>query len=196
MAFLAAAAPLLTAVSAGVGAIGAISSATAASNNANFQAQVASNNAIAARNNATYALKAGEAKTQAVGLRAAQQGGAIKAAQAANGVDVNSGSAVDVQTSAREQGDLDEATTEHNAALQAYGYRTQATNFDAQAQLDKSAASSDLTGGFLNAGAGLLSSASSISTKWPGYFGGSDSSGDSAFSGYNQTGLPGNVVGG
>src|SRR6185312_8481712 len=46
------------------------------------------------------------------------------------------GSAADVQVSQRQLGAFDQATTANNAALQAYGYRTQWANFENQAHLE------------------------------------------------------------
>lgn len=60
--------------------------------------------------------------------------GAIKAAEAAGNVDVNSGSAVDVQSSAAALGELNAITIRGNAAKEAYGYETQSTSFENQAQ--------------------------------------------------------------
>ena len=183
-----------------VGAVGAVASAgslvmggIAASNNANYQAQVAQNNAQIAQQNANAAMAAGAQKVQMEGMKNAAKMGAVKAAQAANGVDVNTGSNVDVQVSERQIGDLDEQQTQHNAQLQAYGYRTQASNFQAEAGLDQARADQAIPGSILSAGGGLLSSASGINFKW-GSGGSSSSSASNSYSDYNQTGLPGNVV--
>ena len=62
--------------------------------------------------------------------------GSIKATQAASGVDVNKGSALDVQSSARELGELAATHTQENAQERAWGYRVQASNDVAQAELD------------------------------------------------------------
>ena len=151
---------------AGVSAAGSIVGGISSSNAAKYQAQVAENNALIERQNADYAMKAGEAQTEKSSLRGAANLAAIKASQAANGVDVNTGSNLDVQESARETNKLDTLTTLNNAQLQAYGYRTQATAFESQAQLDKSAANSDLIGGFLGVGGSLLGNASGLNFKW------------------------------
>ena len=176
MAFIAAAAPLLGAIGAGVSAVGAVVGGISQANNASYQAQVASNNAAIANNNAKMAMEAGNAQAQAKSLQGAAKGGEIKAAQAANGVDVNTGSNVDVQASQREASNLDTQTVEHNAALQAYGYRTQATSFQAQAGLDTAEADQAIPGAVIGASGGLLSNASSIGFKW----GGGASSGSSS----------------
>ena len=70
-------------------------------------------------------------------MKSAAASGRLKAGQAANGVDVNSGSAVAVQSGQRKAGLLDTATVANNAELQAYGYRSQAAGFNAQAGLER-----------------------------------------------------------
>ncbi len=122
-------------------AIGAISSAEAQGKSAAYSAQVAQNNAKIAAQNATYATQAGQEKAQEQGLKNRAQLGAIEAAQAASGVDVGTGSNEDVMKSQRELSMLDVGTTLNNAQLQAYGYRTQQTSFQAQSQLDQAQAS-------------------------------------------------------
>lgn len=168
MAFLAAAAPFLGIAGAAVSAGGSLLGGIAAGNAASYQAQVAENNAKIAQQNATYALQAGEAKQEQTGLRAAEEGGAIKTALAANNTDVNTGSALDVEQGQREKGQLERETVANNAELQAYGYRSQATGFEAQAGLDEATASEAPIGGALNAAGGLLSSSSAIGFKWGG----------------------------
>ena len=191
MAFIAAAAPLIGEIGAGISAASAVVGGIAASNNASYQAAVANNNALIANNNAKYAMEAGSQKAQETSMKGAAQAGLIKTAQAANGVDVNSGSNSAVQTSQREESSLDTQQTEHNAALQAYGYRTQAANYTAQAGLDTAQANEAVPGAVIGAAGSLLSDASSLSFKWGG---GGGSSGSNSYSDYNQTGLPGNGV--
>lgn len=89
------------------------------------QANASHYNAQVAFNNAAYASASGSAQAEAESLKNAQVGGLIKASQAANNIDVNSGSAVKVQQSQREAGNVDTATVENNALLTAYGYKQQ-----------------------------------------------------------------------
>lgn len=152
----------------GVSAFGAIEAGQAQANAANFNAQVAANNAKAAEQNADYAIKAGTEKATVESLKGAEVMGGIKASQAASGIDVNTGSAVDVQRSQREKDQLDTETTLNNAQLQAYGYRTNATNFTAQSELDKATAEQAPIGADIGAAGGLLGSASSLSFRWGG----------------------------
>jgi hypothetical protein len=155
-------------VGAGVSAAGALFGGISGAQASRYQASVAKNNAIIAEQNASYSMEAGEAQAERTSLKGAAQSGQIKAAQAASGVDVNSGSAENVQISQKEVNQLDTDTTLNNAQLQAYGYRTQAANDEAQAALDKSQANNDLIGGGLNAAGSLLGNASSLSFKWGG----------------------------
>lgn len=162
-------APLLLAVAAGgavASAVGDIEGGIAKKNAAGYQATVAENNAVTANRNAAYASAAGQQRSEAVGERNAQVAGRIRATQGASGVDVNSGSNVDVQAGQRQAGQLDVLTTENDALLQAYGYRTQATNFKAQADLDKMEGDQAETAGYFGAGGDLLSSASSLASNW------------------------------
>lgn len=177
----------LAVVGAVTSAVGTVSSSIASSNAADYQATVAGNNAKAARDNSEYAIAAGEKKAEAQSLKGAAAGGRIKTAQAANGVNVNTGSAVDVQEGQREAAGLDTATVMDNASLQAYGYRTAADNFEGEKSLKEAESENDLTAGGLKAAGGLLSSASSLGMKW------SPSTGDSTFQGNPWGAESGNV---
>lgn len=141
---------------AAVSAAGAISGGIAQGNAANYQGQVAANNATIARQNATYSAGAAAATTERAGLKARAQDAGVRSGIAANGLDVNSGSAADVQTSQRELGALDTGTVANNGALQVYGYQTQATGYQAQSTLDKQEAGADVAGGFMKAAGTLL----------------------------------------
>lgn len=157
---------VLSAVGTAVSAIGAISSADAQAQAASYQAQVARNNATIANQNAAYSVKAGEAQATAQGLKSRAELGSAVAGLAAGGVDVNSGSAADVQTTQREFGQLDTEQTRQNAQLQAYGYRSQSSNFTAEAALEQQKADQAPIAGAFTAAGDLLSGASSLGSKW------------------------------
>lgn len=139
-------------VGSAVSAAGAIEQGQAVANEAKYNSQVAANNA-------TYASAAGTAQAGAESMKNANVAGRVKAAQAANGVDVNSGSTVDVQEGTREAGNIDTQTTENNALLQAYGYQQTST-------LQKNEAEEAPIGADIGAAGGLLGNASSIGFKW------------------------------
>lgn len=162
-------APLaLGAAGAGISAIGAIEGGEATAAAANYQAQVAQNNAIIAGQQARYASAAGQEQATVTGLQGAALGGKIKASQGANGVDVNSGSAVKVQQSQREATSLNEQQVENTAQQQVYGYRAQAVGDEATSQLETMEAEQAPIGADLGAAGGLLGSASSLGFKWQG----------------------------
>lgn len=132
----------------------------------NYQAQVAANNAQLAKQQAQETNAAGEQQTAIQQMKTRATVGAIRAAEGASGVDVNTGSNVDVRSSAAELGQLDALTIRSNAARQAYGYETGATSFQAQSQLDRATASQAGTAGFFGAAGSLLSGASSVAKEY------------------------------
>lgn len=179
-------------VATGVAAYGAYSASQAAAANSRYQGQVAKNNATIAGQNAAYATAAGEEAATNQSLKGAATGARIKAAQAANGVDINSGSAVDVQTSQREASSLDTAQTMHDAILKAYGYKVDESNATAQSSLDTAQAGQEETAGYISAAGSLLGGASGVSNiKWgSGY----DYSGQTAGNNYGSGALSGGGV--
>jgi hypothetical protein len=98
-------------------------------------------------------------------MKGAENLGKIKTAQAASGIDVNSGSALNVQTGAREASKLDTETVLSNAELQAYGYRTAAMGYEATAGLESTEAEEAPIAGAISGAGGLLSGASSVGSK-------------------------------
>jgi hypothetical protein len=149
------AAVVVSAIASGIGAAGQVYSGIQQANAANYQAQVAKNNATIATQSALYATLAGNSQEQTEALRTRNAVGAAITGSAAHGLDVNSGSALDLRTSAATMGELSDLNIRSNSAREAYGYANQAVSFDAQAELDKSQASSDVIGGALSA-AGTL----------------------------------------
>jgi len=165
--------PLAAAV---VSAAGTMAQGIATANAANYNAQVARNNATVMEQNAEYAAKAGFAKTEASSLKGRAVGGKVLTSLAANGVDVNTGSALDVRVSQREQQKLDTEMVRHNAELESYGYRVKAEDYRNQAVLKEYEADFAPWGAALKAGGTLLE-------KWPsvsGAFGGGATPGGTA----------------
>lgn len=150
-----------SAAGAGIGAIGAMNQGKAQSNALMYQAQVAENNAQIARNNAQLVTQSGEQQTANEGQKTRADVGAIKASQAASNIDVNTGSAVDVRSSAAELGQLNALTIRSNTAREAYGYEVAATGQQATAALDTAGAANAVRAGTTNAISSLLGGASS-----------------------------------
>lgn len=147
---------VLTAASTAMSALGSIQQGKAAQASANYNAQVQQNNAAIATQNATLAGREGAANAEREQMKTRANVGAIKAAQGANGIDVNSGSAVDVRSGAAEAGLLNAITVRSNAAREAYGYQTQASSATGQAELDKAQGKNAAKAGYINAAGTFL----------------------------------------
>lgn len=150
-------------------ALGAISSGISQSKSADYNAQIALNNAKIARNNASLAGQKGEIEAAQAGAQEKAKLAAIQADQGASGVDVNSGSAVNVRSSTAQVGEQDILNIRANAARNAYGYETEAQSDTAQAGLYKSQASSDMLGGFLGGASSFLSGVGSAGSEYANY---------------------------
>lgn len=148
-----------------VGAVGAVEGAAAQQKSAEFQAQVATNNAQLAKQQAALTEAAGAAQVETQGIKTRAEVGAIKAEQAASNIDVDSGSALDVRSSAAMLGELDALTIRSNAEKTAYGDLTQAKSFEGQASVEKSiAAEAPIAGGIQAFGSVLGGAASAGNT--------------------------------
>lgn len=144
------------------GVAGTLMSGMAQSQAASYQAAVARNNQIIANQNATLETQKGEVTAENNDLKTRAMVGSQKAAQAANGVDVDSGSPLDVRSSSEQLGRLDALTIINNSQAKAYNYKAQGVNFQAEAQLDDMKASNYMTSSIIGAVGGFAN-------KWAGY---------------------------
>jgi hypothetical protein len=130
--------------------VGSYFSALGQKNSLNFQAQMDQANAL-------HAADAGTTQAANVLQKGAQIMGEQRASFAANGVDINDGSAAETIASTDVDRHIDANTTINNAMQEAFGYR-------ASAQLKTAAASaiSPVTAGLTS----LLTSASSVAGQW------------------------------
>jgi hypothetical protein len=158
---------------AGISGYGAYESGQAQSQSASYQSQVAKNNALIAEQNAAQEAQAGSAKEAAEGMKTRAAVGEIKAAQGASNIDVNSGSAASVRSSAAALGAQDLMTLRSNTAKAVYGYETQAVSDTAQSQLLQTESKQAAVGGDIGALGTFLSGASSVGSKWAPWLSGS-----------------------
>lgn len=156
---------------------------------ADVNARIADANASAVRTTAGVNARIAELGAQSVLLQGQQQVGALtlkagqlkssqRASLAANGVDLGSGNAAEIQASTDIMSEIDRNTLEANAVRSAWGYRAQATNFENEAITAQSngwayradAANKRTTSGaispFGSAAGSLLGSASSVAGSW------------------------------
>ncbi len=152
-----------------VSAIGAYQKGQAEGAAADYQSQVALNNAAIARSNAAMSDAAGAAKETAQGMRTAQAVGTGRASFGAGGIDANTGSAATVQQAIGKVGALDALTIRSNTAREVYGYQVKEASELAEAQLDKFKGEQARTGGDISALGTFLTGASSVGgsfAKW------------------------------
>lgn len=147
-------------------AIGAEKSGEAQQSAFNYQAGVAQINSQIDLQNADYARQQGENEATQYGMKAGQQFAAIKAGQAASGLDVNSGSAVAVQASQRQITAMDLSRIRSNAAKTAYDYDVKSTMDLNQATLDVMGGQNAKIAGDIGAASSILGSVGSVATKW------------------------------
>jgi hypothetical protein len=156
-------------VGAGISAYGSYQSMEAQSANAAYQAQVAANNAKIAQQNAAMDIQAGEIQAANQGLKTRAAVGTIKAQEAAQGVDVNTGSFTKVRAAASEIGMMDALTLRSDAAKAAYGQEVAATSETAQSGLYTAQSQQASAAAPIGALGGLLSSASSVGSTYAKY---------------------------
>ncbi len=147
-------------------ASGQIAQGNAANEMAQYRAQVARNNAKAATGDAAYAIQAGKLESYNQGMKNRAHLGNVKAEQAASGVDINRGSAVDVRAGEAATGRQEQQNIESNANLKAYGYRRQANDYTAEAGLDERGGYNSQVAARSEAGSTVLGAASSLAFKW------------------------------
>ncbi len=152
-----------------VGAVGAIQAANARADAANTQAQIDANNQKVATQNAQWAAQAGEQQAKTAGDKARLMEGAIKAGEAANGIDVNSGSASDIQKSESDAAQTSALIIRQNAAKDAYAYGNQSWSYGMQSALDKQSAQADEVAGSIGAASTLISGVGNAADQWARY---------------------------
>ncbi|WP_313338504.1 virion core protein, T7 gp14 family [Stutzerimonas nitrititolerans] len=114
-----------------------------------FQEAMAEQNAAYKEAAARDAEKRGAVDADRYRRNVGQLIGTQRAGFAANGIDVNSGTAAEIQDDTAEIGEFDALTIANNAAREAWGYRVGADNDRMNAKMSKSNARSAATGSIL-----------------------------------------------
>jgi hypothetical protein len=152
----------LSAVGAATTAYGQVQAGKAAEGQANYQAAVGRNNAIIAERQARDSEERGAADELAQRRQTAAILGKQRAGMAANGVDLSSGSPLDILGDTAAFGELDALTVRSNAAREAYGYRNQGAQFTSDAAATTIAGKNSRKASYIGAGSTLLTSASQM----------------------------------
>ncbi len=162
--FMSANATLLSVAGMGMQAVGAYQQAQGAKAAAKYEASVASANAKVAEFKAQDAQDRAQVDAENLGRQIAATRGKQKAAMAANGLDLSSGTPQSILDATDFYGLQDQTTLATNANREAAGYRTQGANYQAEASMQRSRASS--ISPFTSMATSLLTSAGTLSDKW------------------------------
>lgn len=137
-------------------AYGAYASSEAIKAQGDYQKQTADINAEVMDAQASNAVSRGEREVSKLRLTGRAQVGAARASAAAQGLDVNSGSALATQLDAQEQTEKNIMTTRNNAWMEAWGYKTQATFTRSEGAIDQIASRGKAAGTLLTGGLSAL----------------------------------------
>lgn len=158
----------LTATAAGgvTSAIGGSYASDAKAQMYQYQAGVAGINAKIAKENADYSRYTGEIEAEKSGMKTKFQTGTMKTAQAAHGLDVNTGSTKDARESQHDVGLFDQAIIRSNAARRAYGFEIEEAKYKAEGDMYNKASESTKKAGKLSMIGSLIGTAGSVASKW------------------------------
>ncbi len=152
-----------------MGVVSSVQSANAQSAQYEYQAKVAAQNAKIAQSNADQKRQEGIEEARLQRMKTLQAVGSQQAAMAANGVDISSGTALDIVEDTAAMGELDALTTRYNYETQALAYEQQANNYSNQSNLDVIASQNAYSSGITNAvatGFNGLADSASVASKW------------------------------
>jgi hypothetical protein len=163
----AAAVGTMTAVSlvgTGMSAYGAYQNSKASQGMANYNAQVAENNAKTAEIQAQDALRRGDAEADTVRRNADMLKGSQRASMAAKGLDLAEGTAAELQDQTDFFSLTDQATARDNAKKEAWSIRVGGSNYRSEAAMQRATGKS-FSPGFAAAGS-LIGGASQVAGQW------------------------------
>lgn len=131
----------------------------------NYQAKLDEQNAKLQEDAAAIAANRGGQDAGIQRMKGSQLEASARAEAGATGIDLQSGSTLDVLADSRMMNELDALTIKNNAAREAWGYKTTAVQNRAQAELTR-------MGGRYGAAATLIGGAAQATNMWAGYKGG------------------------
>jgi len=155
---------ILSAVGGANSAIGSFFGAKSQRDQLRFQSRMDAINAGVAGLQAKDAMRQGERQQQAIKARGNQVKASQRVALAANGIDLGSNLAENLQDSTDAITETDATTTAANAIRTAWGYRSEATNLANRANMASATASS--ISPTAATATSLLGSATSVASKW------------------------------
>jgi len=166
MAFMAAALPVISTV---MGAAGAVYTGFAQKQAADYQAQVARNNALAAEQMKRVEIQNGLIAAQEQDRANAEKAGMQRAAMAASGFDINEGTQREIGVSQTILGRTDSLRKAHAGQLAGWNLQNRADNFRAEASLAESRGNNAMMSGIFGGATSLIGGATKFSDKWNMY---------------------------
>lgn len=148
-------------------AIGSYYAAGSKASSLSFQADMNNLNSQLAERQAQNALLQGERQIGQTSMKYGQLKGSQRAAMAANGVDLGTGSAAEVQASTDIAKEIDMNTIAANAARSAWGFRTQSVNYNNQALIERATGNSISPAGY--GFSSILGSSGNVAASWYRY---------------------------
>jgi len=141
-----------TALSAGAGLYGSMQNAKAAKARGAYEQQIANQNARMAELQAADSIQRGNVESNEIRRKGKQVGGSQRASYSGQGVDVSSGTPANIQDETSYFTELDTLTAKNNAWREAWGYKTQASDYRFQGKYARLAAKKEakntlITGG-------------------------------------------------
>lgn len=160
--------------SAAIGTVSAVQATNAQEAQYEYQAKVAKDNERTAQINATEARQKGIEDARLKRMKTLQQVGALQTAQAANGIDISTGTSLDLIEDTKTMGELDAMNSIYDAERTARNYEIQAGNFSNQSEIELASSKNSSSAGKLNAFGtaleGVGKTSSLVSDKWSTLF--------------------------
>ena len=148
----------MAAIPVAISLVGGMMGAQNAKQQGAFQAAMAEQNAGYKEAAAQDAIKRGDVQADQYRRQVGQMIGSQRSGFAANGIDVNSGTAAEIQDDTAAFGEFDALTIANNAAREAWGYRVGADNDRMNARMAQSNAKGAAAGSILGGVGGAFSS--------------------------------------
>lgn len=136
-------------------AAGGVQQAKSAKAAANYEAEVAENNAKTAQAQATHAQQLGNIEEERQRQRVRIMLGKQRTSFAANNVESTSGTALDMLSETAQMGEEDALAIRANAARSAWGYQVDAGNSVARSRLSRATGKNQATGTYLGTAANM-----------------------------------------
>jgi hypothetical protein len=152
-----------------IGAFGQLQSGKAAEQAGNYNAAIARNNQIIAERQAEDSVKRGDVAADEQRRKTARIAGAQRAAFGSSGLAIDSPTSLDILGDTAAFGELDALTIKSNAQREAYGYRVQGMNYQAEEVMSRVRGKNANAAAQIGAASTLIGGAASGGDRWMTY---------------------------